>query len=54
MFQILVVEDDRELNKTVCTYLNQNGYSTVGCHNAERRTMPCMEEPYLTSSFLIS
>ncbi len=33
MFQILVVEDDRELNKTVCTYLNQNGYSTVGCHN---------------------
>ena len=34
MFQILVVEDDRELNKTVCTYLNQNGYSTVGCHNA--------------------
>lgn len=25
MFQILVVEDDRELNKTVCSYLNQNG-----------------------------
>lgn len=34
MFQILVVEDDRELNKTVCTYLNQNGYRTVGCYHA--------------------
>ncbi|HIU65877.1 MAG TPA: response regulator transcription factor [Candidatus Caccomorpha excrementavium] len=31
MFKILVVEDDRELNKTVCSYLNQNGYETVGC-----------------------
>ena len=34
MFKILVVEDDRELNKTVCAYLNQNGYETVGCLNA--------------------
>ena len=25
MFQILVVEDDRELNRTVCAYLNQKG-----------------------------
>ena len=31
MFKILVVEDDRELNKTVCSYLNQNGYEAVGC-----------------------
>lgn len=35
MFQILVVEDDRELNKTVCSYLNQNGYQTVGCLRVE-------------------
>lgn len=35
MFKILVVEDDRELNRTVCTYLNQNGYDTVGCLGAE-------------------
>ena len=34
MFKLLVVEDDRELNKTVCAYLNQNGYETVGCLNA--------------------
>ncbi len=31
MFKILLVEDDKELNKTVCTYLNKNGYDTVGC-----------------------
>lgn len=35
MFQILVVEDDRELNKTVCTFLNQNGYQAFGCLRAE-------------------
>lgn len=31
MFQILVVEDDLELNRTVCSFLNQNGYTTTGC-----------------------
>lgn len=34
MFKLLVVEDDRQLNKTVCSYLNQNGYETVGCLDA--------------------
>ena len=34
MFQILVVEDDRELNKTVSSYLIQNGYEAVGCLRA--------------------
>lgn len=34
MFQVLVVEDDKELNRTVCAYLNQNGYQTLGCLNA--------------------
>ena len=34
MFKILVVEDDRELNSQVCTYLKQNGYEAVGCLNA--------------------
>jgi DNA-binding response OmpR family regulator len=33
MFQILVVEDDRDLNRTVCAFLNQNGYEAVGCLN---------------------
>lgn len=31
MFKILVVEDDRELNRTVCSYLVQQGYNAVGC-----------------------
>jgi DNA-binding response OmpR family regulator len=35
MFKLLVVEDDKDLNSTVCSYLNQNGYETVGCLNAE-------------------
>lgn len=34
MLKLLVVEDDRQLNKTVCSYLNQNGYETVGCLDA--------------------
>lgn len=34
MFKILVVEDDRELNRGVCSYLNQNEYETVGCLSA--------------------
>jgi DNA-binding response OmpR family regulator len=34
MFKILVVEDDRDLNKTVCTYLSQNGYEATGCLSA--------------------
>ena len=34
MFKILLVEDDKELNKTVCTYLNRNGYETIGCLDA--------------------
>ncbi len=34
MFKILVVEDEGELNKTVCSYLNQNGYETEGCLSA--------------------
>lgn len=35
MFQILVVEDDRELNRSVCSFLNQNGYVATGCLGAE-------------------
>ncbi|MGN1048206.1 MAG: response regulator transcription factor [Eubacteriales bacterium] len=31
MFKILVVEDDKDLNRTVCLFLNQNGYEATGC-----------------------
>lgn len=34
VFKILVVEDDPELNRTVCAYLNRNGYDAVGCLSA--------------------
>ncbi len=34
MFRILVVEDDKELNHAVCSYLTRNGYETVGCLSA--------------------
>ncbi len=34
MFKILVVEDDRELNKTVCTFLGNSGYEATGCLSA--------------------
>lgn len=34
MFKILLVEDDKELNQSVCTYLNRNGYEATGCLNA--------------------
>ena len=34
MFKILVLEDDKDLNCTVCSFLNQSGYEAVGCLNA--------------------
>lgn len=34
MFKILVVEDDRALNRSVCAFLNRNGYDTTGCLSA--------------------
>ena len=35
MFHILVVEDDKDLNRTVCSYLNQNGFEAKGALEAE-------------------
>lgn len=35
MFNLLVVEDDIDLNKTVCEYLKTKGYETTGCLNAQ-------------------
>lgn len=34
MINILVVEDDAELNRIVCTYLNDSGFQAKGCLNA--------------------
>ena len=35
MFRILVVEDDKDLNRTVCAFLNNSGYEATGCLKAE-------------------
>lgn len=35
MFQILIVEDDPALNRSVCTFLQQNGFEATGCLHAE-------------------
>lgn len=35
MFQILILEDDAELNRSVCIFLNKNGYAATGCLSAE-------------------
>lgn len=34
MLKILVVDDDAELNRTVCKYLEMNGYEATGCLDA--------------------
>lgn len=34
MFKILVVEDDKDLNRAVCLFLNQSGYEATGCLDA--------------------
>lgn len=43
MFKILVLEDDKDLGRTVCSYLNRNGYYCTGCLNAEQ-AYAAMEE----------
>jgi DNA-binding response OmpR family regulator len=35
MFKILIVEDDRDLNRSLCSFLNGNGYEAVGCLDGE-------------------
>lgn len=36
MFKILVVEDNAELNRSVCTFLSGSGYEAVGCLDANQ------------------
>ena len=49
MFKILVVEDDRDLCRSVCSFLEQNGYEAVGCLCAEQ----AYDEMYKTTFDLI-
>ena len=34
MYKILIVEDDRDLNRAICSFLNKNGYAAIGCLSA--------------------
>lgn len=34
MFKILIVEDDLDLNRSVCAFLGRNGYEAIGCLSA--------------------
>ena len=34
MFKILVVEDDKDLNRSVCAFLSRSGYEPTGCLSA--------------------
>lgn len=49
MFKILVVEDDRDLNRSVCYFLNHSGYEAVGCLSADE----AYDEMYRTTFDLI-
>lgn len=35
LIKVLIVEDDREINRSLCTFLNQNGYEASGCLSAD-------------------
>jgi two-component system OmpR family response regulator len=35
MFRIIVVDDDMDINKSVCLFLEQNGYEVKGCLSAD-------------------
>ena len=49
MFKLLVIEDDRDLNRSVCTFLNASGYEAIGCLSAEA----AYDEMYKTTFDLI-
>ena len=35
MAKILIIEDNEELNKSVCAYFESSGYEVVGCYNGK-------------------
>lgn len=46
MFKILIVEDDRDLNRTVCAFLNHSGYEAKGCLGAQEAYDAMYETPF--------
>jgi len=50
MFKILVVEDDREMNRTVCAFLNNSGYEATGCLSASEGYDATLTEENISQS----
>ena len=46
MFKILVVDDDPNVNKSICTFLNRNGYQASGCTNVNDALYKMYDEPF--------
>lgn len=46
MFDILVVDDDARLNKSICAYLGKNGYEATGCVTASDAYDQLFEKTY--------
>ncbi len=36
LFRVLVLEDDIELNRSMCAFLRKNGFNPTGCENAKQ------------------
>ncbi len=46
MFKILIIEDDKDLSRTMCTYLSHNGYEATSVTNAEDAYLEMYETVY--------
>lgn len=46
MIKILVLEDDRDLNRSVCSFLNHSGYEATGCLSAEEAYDEMYKTPF--------
>ena len=46
MFKILIIEDDKDLSRTMCTYLSHNGYEATSVSNAEDAYLEMYETVY--------
>ena len=46
MFKILIVDDDLNVNKSICSFLNRNGYLAAGCANVNDALYKMYDEPF--------
>ena len=46
MAKLLIVEDDKELNSIVCSYLESNGYETESCFNGADALKVCEQNSF--------